>query len=199
MPCSLLPKLQGQACRQAREGACVSNNVRQRAHTIIGEGGRLRADKDIWVGINIHAPKGRAGREGGRGRGPYWIGRGVECGVGPGNSWCPRRPRVPSSLRLSVRVRSVAASEAFPEAAAAALAAAAAYPKWALPFAFVAFPPRVRRLALRTTYLYTGRGRGTLPIVKGDFLLQRLALQLRTEHTNNNTQHSCYAQGEQVD
>ena len=118
--------------------------------------------------------------------------------MGPGNSWCPRRPRVPSSLRLSVRVRSVAASEAFPEAAAAALAAAAAYPKWALPFAFVAFPPRVRRLALRTTYLYTGRGRGTLPIVKGDFLLQRLALQLRTERTNNNTQHSCYAQGKEV-
>ena len=62
MPCSLLPKLQGQACRQPLEGACVSNNVRQRAHTIIGEGGRLRADKGIWVGINIHAPKGRARR-----------------------------------------------------------------------------------------------------------------------------------------
>ena len=82
------------------------------------------------------------------------------------------RPSLPPSS-----VRSAAASEAFPEAAAAALAAA--YPKWALPFAFVAFPPRLRRLAVRTTYLCSGRG--TLPIVKGDFLLQRLALQLRTE------------------
>ena len=42
------------------------------------------------------------GREGERGRGPYWIGRGVECGVGPGNSWCPRRrPRL--RVRPSVR------------------------------------------------------------------------------------------------
>ena len=62
-------------------------------------------------------------------------------------------------------------------AADAAASAAAAYPKWALPFAFVAFPPRLRRLAVRTTYLCTGRG--TLPIVKGDFPLQRLALPER--------------------
>ena len=112
--------------------------------------------------------------------------------MGPGNSWCPRRPRLRVPPCLPPSVRSAAASEAFPEAAAAAV-----YPKWALPFAFVAFPPRLRRLAVRTTYLCTGRG--ALPIVKGDFLLQRLALQLRTERTNNNTQHSCYAQGEQVD
>ena len=116
--------------------------------------------------------------------------------MGPGNSWCPRRPRLRVPPCLPPSVRSAAASEAFPEAAAVALAAAAAYPKWALPFAFVAFPPRLRRLGVRTTYLCTGRG--TLPIVKGDFLLLRLALQLRTVHSNNNTQHSCYAQGEQV-
>ena len=188
MPCSLPPKLQGQACRQPREGACVSNNVRQRAHTIIGEGGRLRADKGIWVGINIHAPKGRARREGGNEGARAlldWTRSGMRRGTWKqlvSTSSASARPSLPPS------VRSAAASEAFPEAAAAALAAAAAYPKWALPFAFVAFPPRLRRLALRTTYLCTGRG--TLPIVKGDFLLQRLALQLRTVHTNINTQQA---------
>ena len=79
----------------------------------------------ICVGINIHVPKGQTSstataREGGR----ALIGLDAECGVGLGNSWCPR----PASE---------AARQAFPEA----LVAAEANPEWALPFAFVASLP----------------------------------------------------------